>query len=500
MFKLTHGAVTDKGLNPRRKENQDCLLAIPERGIFLVADGVGGRRGGEVASQTIVEVFTRVFSQEQPEDLRQVVENTIDLCNQRIFSEAETTQDLVGMASTIAVLTIDGTRAIVAHVGDSRVYRYDEEGLIQLTEDHSEVNEALRSGLITEEQAAHHPRRNVINRAIGAETEVEPDIIEIEIDDKTSFLICSDGITRHVTDEEIARLMKSGRRPEAICDALKDLCYTGGAEDNLTAIVVDIGPRDYIEEPTRPVQAPRAVVPSRPIPPPAKKIEVDLSGSSAPESTTPPPPIESAAPLQNQSGPLRTKPPAPRYDAAVAGNNITEKGGISELMKWSLLGVALIAGILIGIFIGRPIADRISGSNGNRNPFQSPPGDTRPGDPEVSAAYARFLEGFRDEGRKRLNLALTSNPNSAEAHYYLGRIDYAEGRFDEAVNHLNQAARTDPNLPNIQLHLAMAYMSIGQMRNARDILQQVAGSTTPQPVASPSPAAGASPGSSKPVG
>ncbi|MBK9315017.1 MAG: Stp1/IreP family PP2C-type Ser/Thr phosphatase [Acidobacteria bacterium] len=500
MFKLTHGAVTDKGLNPRRKENQDCLLAIPERGIFLVADGVGGRRGGEVASQTIVEIFSRVFSQEQPEDLRQVIENTIDLCNQKIFSEAETTQDLVGMASTIAVLAIDGTRAIVAHVGDSRVYRYDEEGLIQLTEDHSEVNEALRSGLITEEQAAHHPRRNVINRAIGAEPEVEPDIIEIEIDEKTSFLICSDGITRHVTDEEIARLMKSGRRPEAICDALKDLCYTGGAEDNLTAIVVDIGSRDYIEEPTRPVQAPRSVVPSRPVPPPAKKIEVDLSATSAPESTMPPPAVETAAPGQSQPAPFRAKPPAPRYDEAVAGSNLTEKGGISELMKWSLLGVALIAGLLIGSFFGRPIVEQLSGSPAKIGSLQSQSNQASPGDPEISAAYARFLEGFRDEGRKRLNLALTSNPNSAEAHYYLGRIDYAEGRFDEAVNHLNQAARTDPNLPNIQLHLAMAYMSIGQMRNARDILQQVVGATTPQPVASPSPAAGASPGSSKPVG
>ncbi|QQS46992.1 MAG: protein phosphatase 2C domain-containing protein [Acidobacteriota bacterium] len=489
MFKLTHGDITDRGLNPKRRENQDSLLAIPERGVFLVADGVGGRRGGEVASQTIVDVFSRVFSQEQAEDLRQVIENTIDLCNQKIFAEAESQPDLVGMASTVAVLAIDGTRAIVAHVGDSRVYRYDEEGLIQLTEDHSEVNEALRSGLITEEQAAHHPRRNVINRAIGAEPEVEPDIIEIEIDESTSFLICSDGVNRHVTDEEIARLMKSGRRPPAICEALKDLCYTGGAEDNLSAIVVDIGAREYIEEPTRPVPASRAAAQPAQIPVPARKIEVDLSGPAEPVATVP----RTAEPHPPvQSGPLRTRPPGPKYSEAAAAVKSPEKGEVSELMKWSLVGLALIAGIVIGIIFGRTIAGKLPISLGQGGPSGSPSVDTRTSDPEVTAAYARFLEGFRDEARNRLNLVVTANPNNAEAHYYLGRIAYAEGRYDEAVNQLSQAARLDSKLPDVQIYLAMAYISIGQMRNARDLLHQAVGAASP----APSPSAG----TPKPVG
>jgi len=183
------------------------------------------------------------------------------------------------------MVAVEGNRAIVAHVGDSRVYRFDRKGLICLTEDHSEVGEALRAGLITPEQAARHPRRNVISRALGAEIEAEPDFREIEIDDRTSFMLCSDGVTRHVTDDEIARLMKNGQRPQAVCDRLKQLCYQGGAEDNLTAIVVDFGARSYAPtaedatKPRVPARAAQAQVASdelRGTPRPANKIEVEL--------------------------------------------------------------------------------------------------------------------------------------------------------------------------------------------------------------------------------
>src|SRR5262249_42876258 len=235
-----------------RLSNEDNLLAMPDRGLFLVADGVGGRLGGARASQVAVEIFSRVFAQRHQEDLRKVVESTIDLCNQKIYEEARSDPNFGGMAATKAMLAVEGNRAIVAHIGDSRVYRFDRKGLICLTDDHSEVGEALRAGLITAEQAARHPRRNVISRALGAEIEVEPDFREIEIDDLTSFMLCSDGVTRHVADEEISRLMKNGQRPQDICERLKHLCYQGGAEDNLTAIVVDFGARPYFDEATKP--------------------------------------------------------------------------------------------------------------------------------------------------------------------------------------------------------------------------------------------------------
>src|SRR5215813_198382 len=280
-MKITVGQITDKGLNPKRLANEDNLLAMADRGLFLVADGVGGRLGGAVASQMAVDIFSKVFAQQHKDDLRIIVESTIELCNQKIYEGARSNPNLGGMATTLAMVAVEGNRAIVAHVGDSRVYRFDRKGLICLTEDHSEVGEALRAGLITPEQAARHPRRNVISRALGAEIEVEPDFREIEIDDRTSFMLCSDGVTRHVTDEKIARLMQNGQPPQAICERLKQLCYQGGAEDNLTAIVVDFGARQYAQEdatrPRAPAWAAQAAsdelrVQRRP----ANKIEVDL--------------------------------------------------------------------------------------------------------------------------------------------------------------------------------------------------------------------------------
>ena len=188
-MKVTVGQLTDKGLNPKRLSNEDNLLAMRDRGLFLVADGVGGRLGGGVASQIVVDVFSRVFAQRHSEDIRKVLDNTIEFCNQKIYEDAKSSPDLEGMATTIALVAVEGTRAIIAHVGDSRVYRFDHKGLICLTEDHSEVSDALRAGLITPEQAANHPRRNVISRALGADFEVDPDFSPMVYDD---YLIVKD--------------------------------------------------------------------------------------------------------------------------------------------------------------------------------------------------------------------------------------------------------------------------------------------------------------------
>lgn len=489
--------------------NEDSLLVIPERGLFLVCDGVGGRRGGQFASQTVVEIFRKVFSQDQPDDLREVIGSTIDLCNQKLYVESATNPELEGMATTIALAAVDGNRAVIAHVGDSRVYRYDDQGLIGLTEDHSEVNEALRSGVITEEQAANYPRRNVINRAIGADADVEPDMIEIEIDDQTSLILCSDGITRHITDDEIARLMKSGRRPQAICELMKELCFEGGAEDNLTVVVVDFGERDYVEEPTRPARAvqPQAAVPSgAAFPRPVKRIEVSLSETTESGSAIPPPTGPSGEAAKESSTVLH-------QDLSGRKSVLPKKGELSKAMKWSLLAVALIVGVLIGSLFGKPITDRLDRLFGNRAIYDKAGIERPPGDPEVNAAYARHLEGKSDEARDRLNKVLTNNPNHAEANFYLGLIDYDQTRFDESINHLSQAAKLDPSLPNVQIRLAMAYLSIGQMRNARDVLQNVvkpAGQVAPGAAASPAvspaaagsptPAPGASPANQKPAG
>ncbi len=492
-MKVTVGQITDKGLNPKRTVNEDNLLAMPEAGLFLVADGVGGRQGGEVASRTVVEVFTRIFSQQLTDDLRQVIENAIDLCNQKIFVEAQSDPELEGMATTIALVAVEGSRAIVAHVGDSRVYRFDEQGLICLTQDHSEVSDALRAGLLTPEQAARHPRRNVISRAIGADVEVEPDFREIEVDENTSFILCSDGINRHITDEEIARLMRGGQPPQAICQHMKDLCYRGGAEDNLTAVIADFGEREYMaaEEQTRP-RIPASVVQAQiaEAAPAKQRFEVSLKPSEeAPPAPAGPSP-DPAAGAANK-GPLRKAMGTKEITLKVPTVRMPKKEEMSKAMKISLLATALLAGIIIGILLGGPVARLFNALTGD--PYKERNIRQAPTDPDIAAAYALHLEGRTSDAREALKKYLSTNPTSAEAHFYMGRISADDRKFDDAINHLTEATRLDPALSDAWSNLAFVYLAIGQKSNAMDCLQRAikldSGSARPESAPAPAPSA-----------
>src|SRR6185436_7115242 len=146
------------------------------------------------------------------------------------------------MATTIVALQIQGNIATIGHVGDSRLYRLTPAGqLLRETADHSVVEEEVRAGRMTAEQAAHHPSKNVISRALGAEPDVEVDLKVIEVDEGTEFLLCTDGITRHIADHELRHLLITHDDLPALCDELKRVCYERGAEDNLTAVVVCVG-------------------------------------------------------------------------------------------------------------------------------------------------------------------------------------------------------------------------------------------------------------------
>jgi protein phosphatase len=508
-MKITFGQITDKGLNPKRLANEDNLLALPDRGVFLVADGVGGRLGGAVASKMAVDIFSKVFAQRHRDDLRIIVETTIELCNQKIYEGARSDPNLGGMATTLAMVAVEGNRAIVAHVGDSRVYRFDRKGLICLTEDHSEVGEALRAGLITPEQAARHPRRNVISRALGAEMEVEPDFREIEIDDRTSFMLCSDGVTRHVTDEEIARLMKNGQRPQAICEHLKQLCYQGGAEDNLTAIVVDFGARSYApqaEDATKPrvtVRAAQARVTSDDLAAvrQTNKIEVSLKSQepaserlgSAPASqqrrqSEPQTEFQLGAAQSEtaQSEAKRRKLPKSRA-LKMQGDELPSEEEIPILMKMSFLFITLIIGVVSGALLYgyTPVKGVVNKLIGAIDPYEQRQIPYRPSDPEISAAFARHLEGHSDEARTRIGAVLTAKPDNAEALYYLGRIDLDQKKYDEALTRLKEASRLDAKLPDVWAHLAAAYLGLGQSRNAMDVLLRVSATPSISPAASP---------------
>lgn len=236
-------SVTDRGMNEKRPLNEDSMLEDRERGIFAVADGVGGAEAGEVASETAVEVLQQAFTHhQQGDDIEDLMEIAIQRANASIFQMSREHPRFSMMATTIVALHIDGLRATIGHVGDSRLYRLTADGNLQReTDDHSVVEEEVRAGRMTAQQAANHPSRNVISRALGAEQSVEVDMKTIEVEEGTIFLLCSDGITRHIPDEELGALLRNASDLENVCAEMKRICFDRGAEDNLTAIVVRVG-------------------------------------------------------------------------------------------------------------------------------------------------------------------------------------------------------------------------------------------------------------------
>lgn len=242
-LQITSAAVTDRGLSEKRPQNEDSYLAVAQCGIFAVADGVGGAEGGEVASQMAVEIlgeaFTNLTAGADPES---VMRAAMDKANAAIFQMAHELPQLASMATTIAAIHLNENIATIGHVGDSRVYRLSPDGTFaRETNDHSVVADEVRAGRMTEEQAENHPSRNLISRALGAESYVLPELKTTMVQPGTTFLLCSDGITRHIGDEELKGILSLGGSPQDACQILKTLCYERGAEDNLTAVIVRVG-------------------------------------------------------------------------------------------------------------------------------------------------------------------------------------------------------------------------------------------------------------------
>ncbi|MEO6391755.1 MAG: PP2C family serine/threonine-protein phosphatase [Pyrinomonadaceae bacterium] len=245
---LIAAAVSDRGLSEKRPLNEDSYLCDLSNRLFVVADGVGGAQAGEVASQTAIEVLGEAFRHHLPDvDNEDLMEMAIQRANHSIHGMAGDNSKMARMATTIVALHLDGNIATIGHVGDSRLYRLSPGGkLFRETRDHSVVEEEVRAGRMTPEQAVNHPSRNVISRALGAEETVDVEMRSVEVVPGTAFLLCSDGITRHIPDDELRNHMISPNSPEAICEELKRVCYERGAEDNLTAVMVRLqGATEY---------------------------------------------------------------------------------------------------------------------------------------------------------------------------------------------------------------------------------------------------------------
>jgi protein phosphatase len=240
-----------------RSGNEDSFFAhaTRERGIFIVADGMGGHAAGEVASEMTVQIISRELHDLRDADgsAEERVSDSIRLANRAVYERTMQESDKQGMGTTASVLLVSGNRYLIGQVGDSRIYLLRDGALKQLTKDHSYVQEQVDAGLLTPEQARYHPYSNVITRCVGASDAVDPDTYSGDLKPGDTFLVASDGLTGMVDDRRLQQLLLSRASAGRVVDALiAEANYRGGL-DNITAIVVQItgvGDIDNSERPT----------------------------------------------------------------------------------------------------------------------------------------------------------------------------------------------------------------------------------------------------------
>lgn len=236
-MKFQSWCITDKGL--KRQGNQDSFLIDERLGLFIVADGVGGHMGGEVASALAVETVREVLSHPKAMEFnpRQALLQAYEEASHRIFDRALQEPKLNGMGTTMVMGYLRENRLYIANVGDSRCYLFRKPYVWQLTEDHSLINEQVRLGLMTEEQAKKTIGKNVITRSVGFERDVFPDILEREVSPGDIFVFCSDGLSGMVSDEKIAQTLID-ISIDRTAPALIQKALEGGGDDNVTTLVL----------------------------------------------------------------------------------------------------------------------------------------------------------------------------------------------------------------------------------------------------------------------
>jgi protein phosphatase len=250
-MKVTYQALTDVGR--KRKGNEDSLYVNPEQKLFVVADGMGGHAAGEIASRIAVDSINEFVcltgGDEEitwPFGLDETIsydgnrlKTAVRFANKKVLEATKEKSEYEGMATTVCAVLVDDQVANLAHVGDSRVYLWRGGELRQLTSDHSWVNEQIQSGVISAEQARTHPLRNVVTRALGGKADLQVDMQTHDFEAGDVLLLCSDGLTTMIPDDDIARVMREGEGDiEATAQELVDAANAKGGEDNITVVLL----------------------------------------------------------------------------------------------------------------------------------------------------------------------------------------------------------------------------------------------------------------------
>jgi PPM family protein phosphatase len=305
----------------QRTANEDSLVLRPP--FFAVADGMGGAKAGEVASAIAAEAFEEAAAGgEQPEaQLTRLLREA----NRRIYDLAVTDESRRGMGTTLTAAKVHGDEISLGHVGDSRAYRLRDGELLQLTRDHSLVAELERSGQITPEAAEHHPQRSIITRALGPEPDVEVDTYTVAGRAGDLFLLCSDGLTSMISDDEVSAILRSAHDLDVAADSLVRAANQSGGKDNITVVLFRLGEDD---------SAPDGAPPGD---------EATIAGQiSVEDMTTAVAPARTAAPRS---------PAAASSPAAARRPRVKQRRrGRLRIALAALLGLALVAAVITGLY------------------------------------------------------------------------------------------------------------------------------------------------------
>src|SRR5690242_11085214 len=469
-FQVQSAALTDRGLNERRPLNEDSLLHDQQRSIFAVADGVGGAEAGEVASQTAIEVLDEAFRhQTENADVEDLMELAIQRANSSIHQMAQEHARFSMMATTIVALHMNDNIATIGHVGDSRLYRLTPDGhLHRETEDHSIVEEEVRAGRMTPEQAANHPSKNVISRALGAEDGVEVDMKTLEVEDGTEFLLCTDGITRHVSDAELRQLLVLNDDLKSVCDQLKERCYERGAEDNLTVVLVRVGKRIAAHE--RMEELEPTVTPDR-----SPVLTVPLDGNQTMVGAKPDSSFVPASRIAFPAPSTEAQPIVMHERLNVADPSVKRTGSVAGKVFGTILVLFLLAGAFLA---GARYRDRLPFLAAQPKP--APTVET-PAPKPVEEPFVKFERSRREvdkdprawlatEPSKELLASGVQTPLDSpnpEFLYLYGRANLLSGNPDEAWRAFEAAvAKADSStgsqnaLVKKEATLAMAAVSL----------------------------------------
>ena len=313
----------------QRTSNEDSLLLQPP--FFVVADGMGGARAGEVASQIATEEFGNQPDDEMPPEER--LETIARAANKRIYELAAADESRRGMGTTLTAAMVVGDEVSLGHVGDSRCYRLRDDQLEQMTKDHSLVAELERTGQITPEAAEHHPQRSIITRALGPEPDVEVDTYTLAGKPGDVFLLCSDGLTGMISDEDVSAILRGNDSLEAAADELIKAANQNGGKDNITVVMFRLGEDGAGEEDEEDE------------PPPDETLAGQTSATQVREAA--PPTKESKPAVDRQENqPTRARAaPRPRTEAPAPPRRHPARRVLAVLA-----GLLLVAAVIGGLY------------------------------------------------------------------------------------------------------------------------------------------------------